>query len=159
MKPCLSTKKQTTTTTTKNPSIAWALRIMYLPWFSWKGHLPGKFYITHHTACCLKFFLTFLSPPEVPHTWLLLNCLHSVCIFSNSDPSYQPLRIIDLYSMMASFLKRSVPKNTAKQNSSQPSTEWERLEISSRKYQGNISCKDGHNKGQKWYGPNRSRRY
>ena len=40
--------------------------------------------------------------------------------------------------------------------------EWERLEISSRKlerYQGNISCKDGLNKGQKWYGPNRSRRY
>ena len=24
---------------------------------------------------------------------------------------------------------------------------------------GNISCKDGLNKGQKWYGPNRSRRY
>ena len=28
-----------------------------------------------------------------------------------------------------------------------------------RDYQGNISCKDGRNKGQKWYGPNRSRRY
>ena len=28
-----------------------------------------------------------------------------------------------------------------------------------QRYQGNISCKDGHNKGQKWYGPNRSRRY
>ena len=27
------------------------------------------------------------------------------------------------------------------------------------RYQGNTSCKDGHNKGQKWYGPNRSRRY
>ena len=27
------------------------------------------------------------------------------------------------------------------------------------RYQGNISCKDGHNKGQKCYGPNRSRRY
>ena len=27
------------------------------------------------------------------------------------------------------------------------------------KYQGNISCKDGHNKGQKQHGPNRSRRY
>ena len=27
------------------------------------------------------------------------------------------------------------------------------------RYQGNISCKDGHNKGQKQYGPNRSRRY
>ena len=27
------------------------------------------------------------------------------------------------------------------------------------RYQGNNSCKDGHNKGQKWYGPNRSTRY
>ena len=27
------------------------------------------------------------------------------------------------------------------------------------RYQENISCKDGHNKGQKWYGLNRSRRY
>ena len=27
------------------------------------------------------------------------------------------------------------------------------------RYQGNISCKDELNKGQKWYGPNRSRRY
>ena len=26
------------------------------------------------------------------------------------------------------------------------------------RYQGNISCKDGLGKGQKWYGPNRSRR-
>ena len=25
-----------------------------------------------------------------------------------------------------------------------------------KRYQGNISCKDGHNKGQKWYGPNRA---
>ena len=38
---------------------------------------------------------------------------------------------------------------------------WERLEISSRKLEipRNISCKDGLDKGQKWYGPNRSRRY
>ena len=27
------------------------------------------------------------------------------------------------------------------------------------RYQGNISCKDGLNKGQKWYGLKRSRRY
>ena len=27
------------------------------------------------------------------------------------------------------------------------------------RYQGTISCKDGLNKGQKWYGPNRGRRY
>ena len=26
------------------------------------------------------------------------------------------------------------------------------------RYQGNIPCKKRHNKGQKWYGPNRSRR-
>ena len=26
------------------------------------------------------------------------------------------------------------------------------------RYQGNISCKDGHNKREKWYGPNRGRR-
>ena len=25
------------------------------------------------------------------------------------------------------------------------------------RYQGNFSCKDEHNKGQKWYGPNRSK--
>ena len=39
--------------------------------------------------------------------------------------------------------------------------EWERLEISSRKLEipGKISCKDGLNKEQKWYGPNRSRGY
>ena len=39
--------------------------------------------------------------------------------------------------------------------------EWERLEISSEnwRYQGNISCKDGHNKGQKRQGLNRGRRY
>ena len=36
-----------------------------------------------------------------------------------------------------------------------------RMGISSRKLkmQWNISCKDGLNKGQKWYGPKRSRRY
>ena len=28
-----------------------------------------------------------------------------------------------------------------------------------QRYQGYISCKDGQNKGQKWYEPNRSRRY
>ena len=36
--------------------------------------------------------------------------------------------------------------------------EWERLEISSRK-SDTISCKDGHNKGEKQYEPSRSRRY
>ena len=46
--------------------------------------------------------------------------------------------------------------NTKKQRKT---TEWERLEISLRKLEtpGNISCKDGLDKGQKWYGPNRSK--
>ena len=37
---------------------------------------------------------------------------------------------------------------------------WEKLEISSRilEISGNISCKYGHNKGQKQQGPNRNRR-
>ena len=36
-------------------------------------------------------------------------------------------------------------------------TAWERLEFSSRKLEipGIISCKDGHNKGQKQQGPSR----
>ena len=37
-------------------------------------------------------------------------------------------------------------------------TSRKKISISLR-YQGNISRKDGHNKGQEWYGPNRSRRY
>ena len=38
--------------------------------------------------------------------------------------------------------------------------EWKRLEISSRKLeiQGNISCKNGLDKGKKYQGHNRSRR-
>ena len=40
-------------------------------------------------------------------------------------------------------------------------TEWERLAIYSRKLQipREHFMQNGHNKGQKWYGPNRSRRY
>ena len=39
--------------------------------------------------------------------------------------------------------------------------EWKRLQISSRKSEipKDIPCKDGLHKGQKWYGPNKSRRY
>ena len=38
--------------------------------------------------------------------------------------------------------------------------EWERLGVSSRKLEiPREHFKDRHNRGQKWYGPNRSRRY
>ena len=37
--------------------------------------------------------------------------------------------------------------------------EWENFSLLENwKYQGKISCKDGQNKGEKWCGPNRSRR-
>ena len=51
------------------------------------------------------------------------------------------------------------------------SDQWKEIEENNRmgksrdlfekiqKYKGNISCKDGLNKGQKWYESNRSRRY
>ena len=49
------------------------------------------------------------------------------------------------------------------------SDQWKEIEENNRmgktrdlfkkiRYQGKISCKDGHNKGQKRYGPNRSKR-
>ena len=46
-------------------------------------------------------------------------------------------------------------------NKQRKTIECERLESlqKNQRYQGNISCKDGHNKGQKWYGPNRNKRY
>ena len=51
------------------------------------------------------------------------------------------------------------PSSAINAKKERQATEWERLEISSRKLElpREISCKDGLNKGQKWYGPNRSR--
>ena len=45
--------------------------------------------------------------------------------------------------------KKAFPDISAKKQ--RKTIEWERLEISSRKLEipGNISCKDGHNEGQK----------
>lgn len=112
MKPCLSTK-------TQKISIARAFKNNIFTRVFLKGAVQGKFYLAHHTECCLKFFLTFLSPPKVPHTWPLLNFLHSVCMFSNYDPSYQPHRIRGSFPRITPFFKRQVPKNSAEQNSSQ----------------------------------------
>ena len=43
------------------------------------------------------------------------------------------------------------PSSVTSANKKRKTIEWGRLEISSRKLEipGNISCKDGHNKGQK----------
>ena len=64
-----------------------------------------------------------------------------------------------------------VPKNSKERQKSVLSDQCKEIEENNRMgktrdlfkkirdNQGNISCKDGLNKGQKWYGPNRSRRY
>ena len=55
--------------------------------------------------------------------------------------------------------KKAIPVINVKKE--RKTIERERLELSSKKLEipGNISCKDGQNKGQKPYGLNRSRRY
>ena len=55
--------------------------------------------------------------------------------------------------------KKALPSDQCKEIEER--TEWERLEISSRKLEipREHLCKDGLDKGQKWSGPNTSRRY
>ena len=61
-----------------------------------------------------------------------------------------------------------VPKKTRRDKKAFLSDQCKEIEENNRmgntrdlfkRYQGNNSCKDGLNKRQKWYGPNRSRRY
>ena len=63
-----------------------------------------------------------------------------------------------------------VPKNARRDKKAFLSDQCKEIEENNRmaktrdlfkqiRYQGNISCKDGLAKGQKWYGPNRSRKY
>ena len=54
-----------------------------------------------------------------------------------------------------SLPQRSMQRNRGKQQNGKD----KRSRQENQRYQGNISCKDEHNQGQKWYGPNRSRRY
>ena len=48
--------------------------------------------------------------------------------------------------------------NAKKQEKNRMGKDYTSLQENQR-YQENISCKDGHNKGQKWYGPNRRKIY
>ena len=61
----------------------------------------------------------------------------------------------------AEDIKKKKKSSVISAQKSRKTIEWVGLEFSSRKFenQGNISCKDGLDKGQKWYGPNRNRRY
>ena len=60
-------------------------------------------------------------------------------------------RYKDVQYNLVGFLKEALLRKTI---------EWERLEISSGNWRcgENTSCKDEHNKGQKYQGPNKSRR-
>ena len=54
--------------------------------------------------------------------------------------------------------KKAFLSDQCKERGKQQNGKDQRSLQENKRYQGNISCKDGHNKGQKWYGPNRSRR-
>ena len=51
------------------------------------------------------------------------------------------------------------PSSVISAKKQRQTTEWEdqRSLQENQRHQGNISCKDGLDKGQKWYGPNTSR--
>ena len=64
---------------------------------------------------------------------------------------------------------KRIPKNTKRDKKAFLSEQCKETEENNRigktrdlsrklKFQGNVSCKDGHNEEQKWYRPNRSRR-
>ena len=50
--------------------------------------------------------------------------------------------------------QRSMQRNRGKQQNGKDKRSLQE----NQRYQGNISCKNGHNKGQKWYGPNRKQK-
>ena len=55
--------------------------------------------------------------------------------------------------------QREIRKQNEQCKKKRKTIEWETRDIFKKiRYQGNISCKVGHNKRQKWYGPNQSRR-
>ena len=63
------------------------------------------------------------------------------------------------FQRIARRIKRPFYRNNVKKQ--RKTVEGQRLATSSRKLRdikGNISCKDENNKGQKWYGPKRSKR-
>ena len=52
--------------------------------------------------------------------------------------------------------KPSSEINAKKQRQKQQNGTDQRCLQENQRYHGNISCKNGQNKGQKWYGPNRA---
>ena len=108
------------------------------------------------------------STPGFPvhHKLLELTQTHVLQVSDAIQPSHPLLLLPSIFPSIRVFANESVirirwPKYWSFSFSISPSNEYSGL-ISFRMdsldllaVQGNISCKDGHNKGQKWYGPSR----
>ena len=60
--------------------------------------------------------------------------------------------LIAALQRIASRHKKSFLSNQCKETE-ENSRMGKTRDLFKKRYQGNISCNDGHNKGQKWYGP------
>ena len=111
----------------------------------WDIHHSSLFNWCLHNCCCCwvaKSCPALLSPYGLQYTRLLC-------------PSKFPSKIT---GVSCHFLLQGI---FSTQELNLHLLHWQvgSLPVSHQGHQGNISCKDGLNKGQKWYGPNRSRRH
>ena len=93
-------------------------------------------------------------------------CTCILLIGNHKDVSYLSVRLNFLHVKPISSVAPSYPTLCDPMNRSTPGLpennrmgKTRELFKKIKRHQGNISCKDGLDKGQKWYGPNRSRRY
>ena len=81
----------------------------------------------------------FCCPEKPTHLQLKLHLLHHTAVARGMNEGSSRMNTLKLMIRRHRKDQRSLQEN--------------------QRYQGNISCKDGLDKGQKWYGPNRSRKY
>ena len=71
--------------------------------------------------------------------------------YTHLNPEFQRIKRRDKKTLLSDQCKEIEENNTIRNTRD--------LFKKIRDTKGTFSCKDEHNKGQKWYGPNRSRRY
>ena len=111
----------------------------YSPWGHRVGHDWATFSFTHLCVLVTQSCQTLCNP---------MGC----SLPCSSLPGILQARILEWVAIP--FSRGILPAQTSNQGVSLC-----RQILYHLRYQGNISCKNGLNKGQKWYGPNRSRRY
>ena len=72
----------------------------------------------------------------------------------NNEKKYKKGKCLPEESLQIA-VNREVKGKGERERYTHLNTEFQRI---ARRNKGNISYKDGHDKGQKWYGPNRSQR-